>query len=506
MPISSRAGRAGHRGRASRSLWPGAILLLSLLTLTAPRAHAQGVSGLVAEQGTFAAVSGAVVSLLAPAPDGDGLVTVAVTRTDEEGFFSFDIPARGEYRVQADWDGYFSPLSEPLELGPGTDGTDDVALLVPSRLLVMAYQCQAEVGDDFVTIVGVVREPEGDVVIPEAQMEARWMSGNEMRILRVQADAAGRYRICGVPPNAGFVQLQAELLGRRGPMEEIEVQRPTLVFHDPVVTLAAARDTRTGAGNVVQERILLEAQARTLADLTGELLDQLTGTPIPQAVVRINGTPYQALTGADGRFTFEGIQPGVHALDIRHLGYAVASEPVEVPAGRDVFVRLRVAPQAVLLEGIQVTTRSAVEELSRLSPFRRDIVYGEAMAEEELRGARAFEILRRGSPGLQVREVYMEGQPPMVCVQTNRRVQSFRSSDGCDMVQVIMDGVRLEPGSASDLLRTLPATEIESVEFLPPSEATIRYGTGGSVSNGVVVIYTRGRGPYASPLRDRRPE
>jgi hypothetical protein len=466
---------------------------------------AQGVSGLVAEQGTLAPVAGAVVSLLQAGPDGQGLVTLTVTRTDEDGFFSFDVSTRGTYRLQADWDGYLSPTSDALELGPGTSGVDDVALLVPSRLLVMAYECQAEVGDDFVTIVGVVREPEGDVAIPEAQMEARWFVGSETRTLRVTADGSGRYRICGVPADAGFVQLQAELLGRRGPMEEIEVRRPTLVFHDPIVNIAEARNTPTGQGNVVQERIVLEAQARALADLTGELLDQFTGTPIPQAVVRMTGTPYQALTGADGRFVFEGIQPGVHALEIRHLGYAVASEPVEVPAGRDVFVRLRVAPQAVQLEGIQVTTRSAVEELTRLTPFRRDIIYGEAMAQEELRGSRAFEILRRGSPGLQVREVYMEGQPPMVCIQTNRRVQSFRSSDGCDMVQVVMDGVRVDPGSSSDLLRNLPASEIESVEFLPPSEATIRYGTGGNSANGVVVIYTRGRGPYASPLRDQRP-
>lgn len=481
------------------------VSLAVLLSLFPLGVQAQGISGLVAEQGSLAPVAGAVVSLLGVAPDSQSESTLAVTRTDEDGYFSFDVDARGRFRLQADWDGLFSPLSDVFEAGPGTDGIDDVALLVPSRLLLMAYACQAEVGDDFVSIVGVVRDPDGEVGIPEAQMEARWLSGSETRILRVQADGAGRYRICGVPADAGFVQLQAQLLGRQGPMEEIEVARPTLVFHDPVINLIEARGAQPGAGNVIQERILREAAARTLADLTGELLDQVTGNPIPQAVVRMSGTSFQALTGADGRFSFEGIQPGVHALDIRHLGYAVASEPVEVPAGRDVFVRLRVAPQAVELEGIQVTTRSAVEELARLSPFRRDIMYGEAMAEEEVRGSRAFEILRRGSPGLQVREVFMEGQPPMVCIQTNRRVQSFRTTDGCDMVQVVMDGIRLEPGSASDLLRNLPASEIESLEFLPPSEATIRFGTGGNNANGVVVIYTRGRGPYVSPLRDRRP-
>jgi predicted transcriptional regulator len=76
------------------------------------------------------------------------------------------------------------------------------------------------------------------------------------------------------------------------------------------------------------------------------------------------------------------------------------------------------------------------------------------------------------------------------------------SNPTCDNVQVVVDGIKI-PDGPEYLLRT-PASEIESMEFVSPVQAQILYGTGGDTSNGVVVVYSRGRGPYASPLRNRR--
>jgi hypothetical protein len=235
-------------------------------------------------------------------------------------------------------------------------------------------------------------------------------------------------------------------------------------------------------------------------------------------VVRILGTPHQALTDDAGRFMFRDLTPGSYTLEIRNLGYAVESDTVEIPPGKDVTLTLGVAPQVVELEGFEVTTRSALEQVTRLTPFRLDVAFGEMMAIEEERGAKAFEILRRTSPGLRVTETYREFGPPTVCIQTNRRIQSITdprvvargtrvdlidtSNPSCDNVQVVVDGIKV-PDGPEYLLRT-PASEIESMEFVSPVQAQILYGTGGDTSNGVVVVYSRGRGPYASPLRNRR--
>lgn len=442
---------------------------------------------------------GAVVTVLRVDPESGDLAPLAVTTADGEGLFALELPGPGTYRAQADADGLLSPLSAALDLTAG-DTLVDLTLVVPSRLLTMALTCTSEGGPGSAVLVGVVRDPATEVVLPDARVTASWTEGRVARWGEAVSDASGRYRICGVPPGEEPVRIRGELLGRQGPWEEVAVPGPAVVFHD--VPVGMRTRPAAGAQDVVHDRVLMEAAARTLGDLHGQILDQLSGTPIPYAVVRIEGTAHQALADLEGRFVFEGIQPGTHVLEVRNLGYTVRSQPVQVPPGQDVFLGLRVAPQVVELEGLEVTTRSAVEEITRLTPFRRDIVYGEAMAEEEIRGARAFEILRRTSPGLRVSEIYREGRPTEVCVQTNRRIQRLFGSGECDQVQVVVDGVRIP--DAGIYLRNLTAAEIESMEFLPPSQAQIQYGIGGNTANGVVVIHTRGRGPYASPLRIRR--
>jgi hypothetical protein len=492
------------RQTSLRSALSVGALVAGLFLSGTENLEGQTLSGVVAEQWTAAPVQGALITLYRVVGDDENaLDRAAVVPSDEEGVFEVELPGAGRYRAQAELDGLLSSLSEVIELEVG-DTAENLLLMLPSPLILMAYECVEVVGDELVTVVGVARDPESQVPLPNVRVEARWQEGAITRTLAGTTDASGRYRICGVPPEARFVQLQGQLLGRMSPISEVELSAPTIVFHDvelPVSLTARGQSTPVGGG-VIQERILMEAAARGLADLSGFLSDQISGEPIGQAVVRIRGTTFQTLSAGDGRFRFEGIQPGRYVLEIRHLGYNVESNELEVPAGQDVLVRLRVAPTAVVLAGIEVTTRSAVEEVARLTPFRRDIVYGEAMRIEEERGAQAFEIIRRTVPGIRVTEIYRDAGPPLVCVQTNRRVGSFEAGV-CPMVQVILDGVRIDPASSGDLVRTLNAAEIESMEFLPPTQATTLYGTGGNVANGVLIIYTRGRGPYVSPLRGR---
>ncbi|HSW28177.1 MAG TPA: carboxypeptidase regulatory-like domain-containing protein [Longimicrobiales bacterium] len=481
-----------HVGRPWLGTSAGALLAL-------PAAAAgQVVGGVVVEQVSLAPARGAVVTMFR-ADTGSGELAAAVTTADEAGAFWVELPGPGAYRAQADAGGFTSPLSTPLEVAAG-DTLLDVALVVPSRLLAMAYACPRDAEAASAVVVGHVRDPATEVVLPSARVTASWREGAVIRWGDAEADAAGRYRICGVAPTAGTVRIRAELLGRQGPWEEVPVKGPSVVFHD----LGLGIRTRAAAGpqDVIRDRIQMEAAARGLGDLSGQLHDQMSGRPMPYAVVRMEGTSHQALADAEGQFIFEGIQPGAYALEIYNLGATVRSEPVEVPPGQNVFVGLRVASQVVALEGLVVTTRSAVERITRLMPFRRDVSYGEAMALEENRGSRAFEILGRISPGLRIREVTPELGPAWICVESNRRVFRVVDAPSCEQVEVILDGMRNPEGAL--VLRSLPASEIESIEFLPAVQAQQMYGTFGNTANGAVVIFTRGRGPYTSPLRNRR--
>lgn len=473
---------------------------LAALQGAAPPGESFRIVGQVVEQGTQRAVMGAVATAFREDRESGEFTPVAVARTDEDGIFDLLLPDSGPFRIQAEMEGRSSALSEALEAG-SRSAPSELALIVPSAVLGLAYACEAEMGDAFTAVVGAVLDPVAEIRVPMARVTVQWDEGGDVRTLTTESDESGYYRVCGIAPEARFLRVRGEVLGRRGEMQEFEVLRPTFVFHDVELPLGTGVTQRP---DVIQERILAESAARGLSDMGGEIRDMVTGAPVQQAILRLAGTSLQAMTDAEGRFGFGDLQPGRYRLEIRHLGYRVESEPVDLPAGQDLFLRMEVAPQAIEVAGIEVSVRSAVQELTRLTPFRRDIVYGEALAEEEQRGARAFEVLRRSVPGLQVSEINNPGDPNRLCIQTTRRVAGLAGSN-CQMVQVIIDDIRVPPGEGGDVLRGLPAADIESMEFLSPTQATTRFGTGGDTANGVVLIYTRGRGPYVSPLRNAPP-
>lgn len=460
----------------------------------------------MAEQLSLAAVPGALVVLYRVTPDGE-LELVATALTDEDGVFALETPGPGRYRVQADRDGLSTPLSPELEVTE-EGAPDDLALLLPSALLQAALTCALDAGEGGSAVVGVVRDPESGVPLPGTRVVATWNEGRMVRRLEDEADGGGMYRVCP-PADAGRVSFQTYLLGRWEHHAEVEIRGSVLAIHDlDVVPPAALR----GPVDVVQERVLQEAAARSLVDLRGEIRDRDTQAPLRYASVTLVGSSRLAVTDEAGRFALGGLLPGLYTLEVRSLGYQVVSEPLDLPPGMDVFLGLRVAAEAVEIEGLTVTARAPAAQAIRTAPFRRSVAYGEIMAQEEAQGARAFETLRRSAPGIRITERYVEGKGTEICIVTNRRVDSFRGPDSsfqllsqrgstCPNVQVVVDGMRI-PDGPEFLLRT-PASEIESIEFLSPMHAQIQYGIGGDTANGVVVVYTRGKGPYASPLRNR---
>jgi hypothetical protein len=475
------------------------------LALVPTPGGAQTISGLVAEEVSLVPVPHAVLTLF-EVRDG-ALLPVVTGASDDSGAFHLQAPGPGRFQVQAEHDGLSSSVSDVIEVSRG-DVVDDVALLVPSRLMMMAYRCLDEEAGAGAAVVGTLRDRASGIALPEAVVTARWLEGpgRAPGFATGASDGAGRYRLCGVAP--GRVAFRASLLGREGADEEVDVPAAAVVIHDMEIEVGSVG---RGGRDVVQERILVESAARGLGDLTGQIVDQGTDAPVRQAIVRIRGTGFQGITDGEGRFAFPDLRPGVYLLEIQHLGYSVQTSEVEVPAGRDVQLRLRVAPRAIEIAGIEVRSRRAMDESARLTPARRDVVYGSAMAREERRGASVADILRRSSPGLQVTEIYREFGPPILCISSSRRIQGLvpRAPEPTDLIgqpncnetnpQIVLDGVRIDD---LDVLRTLPSSEIESIEFLTPLQAQITHGIGGRTSNGVIVVYTRGRGPYVTELRN----
>jgi hypothetical protein len=95
------------------------------------------------------------------------------------------------------------------------------------------------------------------------------------------------------------------------------------------------------------------------------------GAPVAFALVRLvradssaarADTPPQGITNADGRYRFGDVSPGRYRVQLLRIGYRpVLSDAVQVGAGENVQLPLRVASQPILLPRVSVTADACVQ-------------------------------------------------------------------------------------------------------------------------------------------------
>ncbi len=210
------------------------------------------------------------------------------------------------------------------------------------------------------------------------------------------------------------------------------------------------------------------AAAQFPGELRGRVVSAGSGAPVVAAVVEIPGAGRSALTDATGAFLVRGLDPGIHEVLVRHIGFAVWSDDVEVRNGRVTTVRVALIEVAVALDGVVVTA-----EGGRTAGGTRI-----ARAEIERTGARTAGDVVRRTPGVVLREESVGGAQTV----------SIRGS-GADAVLVLLDGVPLnDPVTGVADLSTVPAGAIETVTVLPGAQGA-RYGP--RAEAGVVLVETR---------------
>lgn len=89
--------------------------------------------------------------------------------------------------------------------------------------------------------------------------------------------------------------------------------------------------------------------------LTGQVLDNATGLVLPGASITLDGSERGALSDRTGRFLVPGVPAGNVTVRVRYLGYAEESRTVTIPSGDAVSVVFRLTPQAIELQGVEVT-------------------------------------------------------------------------------------------------------------------------------------------------------
>lgn len=222
------------------------------------------------------------------------------------------------------------------------------------------------------------------------------------------------------------------------------------------------------------------ASAQDLGHIAGVVLDSVS-EPIGGVTVQLGGI--EAGTDQRGRFRIEGVRPGTYILEFSRLGYASASDTVEVAAGEVAVVTVRLREVAIPLDTLEARAERAARGEAMRRGTRTRVLTRAQIDSLAPQTSSMGEIVRR-LPGLLVQSGGQLGQP--VCAEA---VQRSAHTGGCDMVLLVVDGITYEGYDAQDVLGTISPSDVDRVEFFSASEAGLRFGR--RAGNGVLEIRTR---------------
>lgn len=102
----------------------------------------------------------------------------------------------------------------------------------------------------------------------------------------------------------------------------------------------------------------LDAQSTAATGrLTGQVIDQSSGTPLSDAGVQVVGTRLGSITSADGRYTIVGIPAGTVTIHVRRIGFqAKTVTGIALFAGATLEQNVSLDGATVTLAGIEVTS------------------------------------------------------------------------------------------------------------------------------------------------------
>lgn len=99
------------------------------------------------------------------------------------------------------------------------------------------------------------------------------------------------------------------------------------------------------------------ASAQEAVGIQGTVVDDGTGEPIDGATVRLadtSGSAREIITGPAGTFAFAQVAPGTYTLAVRRFGYELLSTPLEIDSQERPRLDVRLTPQAIPLEPLEV--------------------------------------------------------------------------------------------------------------------------------------------------------
>lgn len=430
-------------------------------------------TGVAAQDEATSALAGMVFDSTAMTPLVGARVAVmgtsAIGTTDEGGRFLLrDVPV-GEY-----WVSFFHPrlqelgVSAPPRQVDLTAGiTANAILAVPSEETLLMGWCLAEQPTPgSAAIAGFVTDSITGVPMPRAVVTAEPISRMPgARSVEVRTDDSGYFRMCSVRGDVDL-RLQAKFGVSAGRTVEVFVPAGTAQLQDLVLMMSAE------------------------GTLAGYVRDYVTDDPVAGALVSVAGTSSSTLTDITGRFILDDLPPGRHLVTTDHLAFEERTDSVTIFSQETVDIEVRMATEALEVEGLVVTARTRFGRTSLAGDAKRADFISREEIEAMLPRVTATEDLLRNmnTPGLRIRNVYQMDEItgvmiPALCIEVSRR----SGGEGCVPAAVTLNDVLIP--FPDQFLQDLDPNIIDRIEILSPIDAQFQYGA--AAGNGAVAIYTR---------------
>jgi TonB-linked SusC/RagA family outer membrane protein len=215
------------------------------------------------------------------------------------------------------------------------------------------------------------------------------------------------------------------------------------------------------------------------ARLAGVVTDGTTDQPLQGVTVRVVGTSYAALTGADGRYTILNAAPGLYNIEARRIGYSLGRvDNRRLVADSVVTLNFELTDNPLRLQNV-VVSASVDATQGVKTPFTATTLTAAdmpvppnmsvaGMVQGKIAGVN---IIRARGPGAGVQ---VQIRTPTSQEKTNSPIY-------------VVDGVVLNTQTGVTT-RDLEALDVASIEVIKGSAATSLYGSLGA--NGVVAITT----------------
>lgn len=227
------------------------------------------------------------------------------------------------------------------------------------------------------------------------------------------------------------------------------------------------------------------------------VVDEPTRLGIAHAVVSLLDDGQEvasATTDTLGFATVSSPRPTRYVVRVSALGYAEQTREIDFAAETlDAIPAFTLIPDVLTLSPIEVEARRRGYRPGGGFVRSSQVMAGARLTEMREHGFMLEHAIRQIS-GIRIR--YLGAG--RLCVESTRPSPSFRrptASPACRMVTVVVNDFPYH--DAPEFLSNTTLDNIESVHYLSPTDAGFRYGME-AARNGALILWTRGRGPYAA--------